>query len=74
MEITGPFAPLAGALVRLMVQAASAVLVVVLGWKFLKIMFTGGSERAITGLVINLVVIGVCVAALSNLGAWRPGW
>jgi hypothetical protein len=67
VEASGPFGNLAGALVRLLVQAGSAILMVVLAWKFLKIMLTGGNDRAVMGLVVNLVVIGVCVAALSNL-------
>jgi hypothetical protein len=63
----GAFGALAQGLVRLLVQAASAVVLVVLGWKFLAVLLTGGSERAIKGLIVSLVIIGVCVAALSNL-------
>lgn len=63
----GPFGALAQSLVRLLVQAASAVVLVVLGWKFLAVLLTGGSDRAIKGLIVSLVIIGVCVAALSNL-------
>jgi hypothetical protein len=68
MELgTGAFAGLTNGLVRLLVQAASAVVLVVLGWKFLSVLLTGGSERAIKGLLVSLVIIGVCVAALANL-------
>ena len=63
----GPFGSLAQSLVRLLVQAASAVVMVLLAWKFFGVLLTGGSERAIRGLIVSLVVIGVCVAALSNL-------
>jgi len=63
----GAFGNLAQGLVRLLVQAASAVVLVVLGWKFLGVLLTGGSERALKGLIVSLVIIGVCVAALSNL-------
>jgi hypothetical protein len=68
MELSGgAFGNLAAALVRLIVQLAGAVVMVVLGWKFLGVLLTGGSERAVRGLVISLVIIGVSVAALSNL-------
>jgi hypothetical protein len=64
----GAFGALAQGLVRLLVQAASAVVLVVLGWKFLAVLLTGGSVgRLIDGLIVSLVIIGVCVAALSNL-------
>lgn len=63
----GAFGNLASGLVRLIVQAAGAVVMVLLAWKFLGVMLTGGSERAIRSLVVSLLVIGVCVAALSNL-------
>jgi len=63
----GAFGNLASGLVRLVVQAAGAVVMVVLGWKFLGVLLTGGSERAIRQLVVSLVIIGVCVAALANL-------
>jgi hypothetical protein len=69
MELSGPFAGLAQGLLRLLVQLAGAVVMVVLGWKFLGVLLTGGSERAVRGLVVSLVIIGVCVAALSNLNA-----
>lgn len=63
----GPFGSLASGLVRLIVQAAGAVVMVLLGWRFLGVLLSGGSERAIRQLVVSLLVIGVCVAALSNL-------
>jgi len=63
----GAFGALSQGLVRLVVQLAGGVVLVVLGWKFLAVLLTGGSDRAIRGLVVSLVVIGVCMAALSNL-------
>jgi hypothetical protein len=63
----GAFGNLGAAVVRLIVQAASAVVMVLLAWKFLGVLFSGGSERAIRSLVVSLVVIGVSVAALGNL-------
>lgn len=63
----GAFGNLASGLVRLIVQAAGAVVMVLLAWRFLGVMLSGGSERAIRSLIVSLVVIGVCVAALSNL-------
>jgi hypothetical protein len=69
MELSGPFGALAGGLVRLLVQAAGAVVMVVVSWQFLKVLFSGGSERAIRQLVVSLLVIGVAVAGLSNVSA-----
>ena len=38
----GAFGALAASLVRLLVQAASAVVMVLLAWKFLGVLLTGG--------------------------------
>ena len=68
MELSGgAFGSLAASLVRLLVQLAGAAVLVILGWKFLGVLLTGGSERAVRGLLVSLVIIGVCVAALANL-------
>jgi hypothetical protein len=69
MELSGPFAGLAQGLVRLLVQAAGAVVMVVVSWQLVKVLLMGGSERAIRQLVVSLLVIGVAVAGLSNVGA-----
>jgi hypothetical protein len=69
MELSGPFAGLAQGLLRLLVQAAGAVVMVVTAWQFVKVLLTGGSERAVRQLVVSLLIIGVCVAGLSNVSA-----
>ena len=48
-------------------ELSEAPITKLLGWKFLGVLLTGGSERAVRGLVVSLVIIGVCVAALANL-------
>ena len=65
----GPFAGVAQTLVRLMVQVASAAVGVIVAWKMLGVIFSGGSDRAVKGLVRDLLIIGVAVAALANPGA-----
>ncbi len=70
MELmAGPFGRLAAGLVHLVVQAAGAVLMVVLAWMILKIILSGGSERLGREVLLRFIILGVAVAALSNLGA-----
>jgi hypothetical protein len=69
MELTGGLANLVGAVTRLLVAAGSAVLMVVLGWQCLRIMLSGGSDRVLREVAIRVVVLGIAVAAMSNLTA-----
>jgi len=67
MEATGALGNLAGAVTRLLVQAGGAVLMIVLGWQCLKVLFSGGDQRAFRELVVRVLLLGVVIAALSNL-------
>lgn len=48
-------------------QAAGFVVMVVVGWRFLMLIFSGGSERALASLLKTLLVFGVAIAAIANL-------
>lgn len=63
----GAFARLAEVIIRLVVQGAMAVAMVVIAWRLLCVLFSGGSERAIRGVIVSLLIVGVTVAALGNL-------
>jgi hypothetical protein len=67
MEPTGALANLSGAVTRLLVQLGGAAVMVVLAWQCVKVLLKGGDERAVRELVVRVLVLGVVVAALSNL-------
>lgn len=69
MELTGPLANLTSTLTRLLVQAGSAVLMVVLAWQCLKLLLSGGSERLGREIAVRVLILGMAVAALTNLSA-----
>jgi hypothetical protein len=69
VQLQGPLGALAGSLVGGFATVAGAVVMVVMGWQFLKVLFTGGSERALVGVGKTLLVLAVAVAALNNLPA-----
>ena len=67
MEPTGALAQLTGTVTRLLVQAGGAILMITLAWQCLKVLFKGGDERALRELGVRVLVIGLVVAAMSNL-------
>jgi len=67
MELSGPLGALAAAATRLLVGAGVAAVTLSLGWQLLKVVFSGGSDRAMTRFVDSAVIAGVALAALSNL-------
>jgi hypothetical protein len=69
MEQGGPLAIMAGTLVKGFGTIAGAVVMVVLGWQFLKVILSGGSERALLNVGKILLVVGIATAALGNLPA-----
>ena len=69
MEQGGPLATMAGTLVKGFGTIAGAVVMVVLGWQFLKVILSGGSERALLNVGKILLVVGIATAALGNLPA-----
>ena len=69
MEPGGPLATMAGTLVKGFGTIAGAVVMVVIGWQFLKVILSGGSERALLAVGKTLLVLGIAVAALGNLPA-----
>jgi hypothetical protein len=69
MEQGGPLAALAGTLVRGLGTVAGAVVMVVLGWQFLKVILSGGSERALLNVGKIVLVVGIATAALGDLPA-----
>jgi hypothetical protein len=68
-QAAGPLGNLATTLVKGLGTVAGAVVMVVMGWQFLKVIFSGGSERALVAVGRTLLVIGVAFAALTNLPA-----
>jgi hypothetical protein len=69
MEPTGALGNLAGAVVRLLVQAAGAALMVVLGWQCLRIMLSGGNDRLLREVAVRVLVLALALGAMSNLSA-----
>jgi hypothetical protein len=66
VEPTGPLADAGDALLRLLVQAVGAVLMVRLGWDGLKIVAGGNVEREFKRLLLQLLAIGVLLWCLAN--------
>jgi hypothetical protein len=69
MEQGGPLATMAGTLVRGFRTIAGAAVMVVVGWQFLKVILSGGSERALLNVGKIVLVVGIATAALGNLPA-----
>jgi hypothetical protein len=69
MEQGGPLATMAGTLVRGFGTIAGAAVMVVVGWQFLKVILSGGSERALLNVGKIVLVVGIATAALGNLPA-----
>jgi hypothetical protein len=69
MVDAGPWAPLAGRLLGLLVQAVGAVVMIRLGWDGVKTVVAGNVERAGRELLIRLLVIGFVLWGLANPAA-----
>jgi hypothetical protein len=52
----------------LLAQAAGVAAAVVISWKFLMVILSGGSERALGQLIRMLLVMGIAIAVLANPG------
>jgi hypothetical protein len=52
----------------LLAQAAGVAAAVVIAWKFLMVILSGGSERALGQLIRMLLIMGVAIAVMSHTG------
>ena len=51
----------------LLAQAAGVAMAVVIAWKFLMLILSGGNERQLGQLFKTLIVFGVAIAVMTNL-------
>jgi hypothetical protein len=77
MEQGGPLVAMANTLVKGFGAIAGAAVMVVIGWQFLKVILSGGSERALLNVGKIVLVVGIATAALGHRqkqrARFRPG-
>lgn len=60
-------ARLGGSIVALLAQGAGIAMGVVIAWKFLLLILSGGNERALGSLLRTLLIFGVAIAVVTHI-------